>query len=108
MPPVLPAILLAIWATGTCTLALVYGFDKRWADSLDSFSLFRFGADLSDQVKDNPAFGTVDAEDCEELEKLPRIGWRLKTLLPSGPCYSSKRRRGSEEQALSIEVAKHI
>jgi hypothetical protein len=73
VPPAVPAIFLAIWAVGTCILALVYGFGKRWADTLDSFSLFRFGADLSDQVKDNPAFGKADAEDCEELEKLPGL-----------------------------------
>lgn len=73
VPPAVPAVFLVIWAIGPCVLTLVYAFDKRWADTLDSFSLFHFGADLSDQVRDNPAFGKADMEDCEEMEKLPGL-----------------------------------
>ncbi len=66
-------MLLALWALGSCFLALRYEFDRRWAETLDSFSLFQFGADLGDKVRDNLAFGMLDVEECEELKRLPGL-----------------------------------
>jgi hypothetical protein len=66
------AMLMVIWCLGSCYLTFRYGFSRRWAGTLDSFSLFLFGADLADKVKDNPAFGK-DAEECKELKTLPGL-----------------------------------
>jgi hypothetical protein len=49
--PIYPAVLLAIWALASMLLGLLYGFRRRWAPTLDGWSLFVFGVDLSQQVK---------------------------------------------------------
>ncbi|KAH7369687.1 hypothetical protein BKA65DRAFT_3394 [Rhexocercosporidium sp. MPI-PUGE-AT-0058] len=73
VPPVIPAILMGLWCLGSCYLSFKYGFKRRWSETLDSFSMFRFGADFGDKVKDNPAFGRAEAEECEELKALPGL-----------------------------------
>ena len=73
IPPALPGVLLALWALGTCLLSLLYGFNRRWAETLDSFSLFQFGGDASDKVKEMPAFSVKDFKDHEQLMKLPGL-----------------------------------
>jgi hypothetical protein len=73
VPPVLPGILLALWALGSCSLSFYYGFRRRWAETLDSYSLFQFGGDLSDQVKKEPHTGVKDFKDHDELRKLPGL-----------------------------------
>jgi hypothetical protein len=73
IPPIIPAVLLTIWALGSCYLSLRYGFSLRWAETLDSSSLFQFGGDLSDQVKAKPGVGVKDFKDRDELRKLPGL-----------------------------------
>jgi len=73
VPPAIPGVLLALWALGSCLLSLLYGFNRRWADTLGGYSLFRFGGDLSDKVKDNPGFGVQDFKECDELKRLPGL-----------------------------------
>jgi hypothetical protein len=51
MAPIYPAVLLAIWASGFMLLGILYGFRRRWAPTLDGWSLFVFGVDLLQQVK---------------------------------------------------------
>jgi hypothetical protein len=64
---------LALWALGSCSLSFYYGFKRRWAETLDSYSLFQFGGDLSDQVKKEPHTGVKDFKDHDELRKLPGL-----------------------------------
>ena len=73
IPTVTPGVLLALWVLGTCFLSLSYGFNRRWAETLDSYSLFQFGGDLSDQVKEKPFLSVKDFKDHHELRKLPEL-----------------------------------
>ncbi|KAL5042457.1 hypothetical protein BDW71DRAFT_190104 [Aspergillus fruticulosus] len=47
VPPHIPATLFSIWAIGCIILALRYGFQRRWAETLDGYSFLRFGVDIS-------------------------------------------------------------
>ena len=75
IPPHVPAILLVFWSLGTCALSVIYGFDRRWAETLDSFSLFQFGGDASDKIKELPVVAIKDFKDHEQLIKLPGLIW---------------------------------
>ncbi|KAG5287933.1 hypothetical protein I7I48_09955 [Histoplasma ohiense] len=67
-----PLYLLVPWALGSMTLALIYSHRPRWSETFDGYSLFRFGADFADQVKDRPEFlSTEDYETCGALRDLP-------------------------------------
>jgi hypothetical protein len=59
VPPIYSAVLLAIWATGSMVLGVLYGFRRRWAPTLNGWSLFVFGVDLSKQVKDLGGIGAT-------------------------------------------------
>ncbi len=39
-------VLLAVWATSCVVLGVVFGIRRRWSETLDGFSMFRFGADF--------------------------------------------------------------
>ncbi|KAI9373639.1 hypothetical protein BJX61DRAFT_533035 [Aspergillus egyptiacus] len=41
VPPHIAATLFSIWAIGCVILALRYGFQPRWAETLDAYSVFR-------------------------------------------------------------------
>lgn len=69
MPPLIPAIWLAVWAFVCALLGLGYGFRRRWSSSLDGYSLFRLGADFADEVRDVSSIGAF--EECEKLWELP-------------------------------------
>ncbi|KAK2746128.1 hypothetical protein FQN55_005757 [Onygenales sp. PD_40] len=58
--PIIPAIPLIIWALGSAILGAMYGFRRRWAETLDGYCLFRFGADFSKQISDNPDFSGIE------------------------------------------------
>lgn len=75
VPPAIPAILLFLWALISCILSVKYGFSRRWADTLDSFSMFQFGGDLSGyfKVKEMPAYSFKDFRDHEQLARLPGL-----------------------------------
>ncbi|KAK2802464.1 hypothetical protein FQN51_004527 [Onygenales sp. PD_10] len=60
LPPIIPAIPLIIWALGSAILGAMYGFRRRWAETLDGYCLFRFGADFSKQISDNPDFSGIE------------------------------------------------
>ncbi|KAE9368458.1 hypothetical protein N431DRAFT_560869 [Stipitochalara longipes BDJ] len=74
--PIYPAVLLCIWASGSLVLGLLYGLRRRWAPTLDGWSLFVFGLDLSEQVKSMPGLGlgaTLDYENAHILKRLPGL-----------------------------------
>ncbi|OTA97709.1 hypothetical protein M434DRAFT_7655 [Hypoxylon sp. CO27-5] len=74
IPQYVPAALLIVWAVGCVLLAIVYGFRRRWADSLDGYSFFRFGVELADKLKENPDY--LNAKDfyrSKTLESLPGL-----------------------------------
>jgi hypothetical protein len=73
LPAVVPAVLFVLWCIGCASLSIAYGFDLRWADTLDSYSLFRFGADMGAKVQEKQAFAVPDADECEELQRLPGL-----------------------------------
>jgi hypothetical protein len=66
VPPIYPAVLLSIWAAGSMVLGIGYGFRRRWAPTLDGWSLFVFGVDLSKRVKDLGGLGaTLEYENAQ-------------------------------------------
>lgn len=72
VPPIIPAVLLLVWALGSFVLTCIYGFRRRWATTLDGYSLFVFGADLAGEVKRKGGLGAMlDAEHSEVLRMLP-------------------------------------
>jgi hypothetical protein len=74
MPWLVPLVFFLIWAAGCAVLAVVYGFRRRWSEVLDGYSLFRFGADFADDVRDRIDFSSVDSfEDCKVLPRLPGL-----------------------------------
>ncbi|KAI9767516.1 MAG: hypothetical protein M1839_004476 [Geoglossum umbratile] len=74
IPPALPAVLLVLWSLGSLAFGCYYGFRRRWAATLDGYSMFRFGADLAEKVRDRPEYGMmVSFEECEPLRVLPGL-----------------------------------
>jgi hypothetical protein len=69
-----PGALLIVWAIGSVTLNVLYGFRRRWSATLDGYSMFRFGADLAERVRDRPEFGiNMGFEDCHVLRDIPGL-----------------------------------
>ncbi|PGH04731.1 hypothetical protein AJ79_07010 [Helicocarpus griseus UAMH5409] len=67
-----PLYLLVPWAVGSVVLSLIYSHRPRWSETFDGYSLFRFGADYADRVKDRHEFtSTEDYENCEALKTIP-------------------------------------
>lgn len=68
--PALVTVLLAIWTICSTTLGLIFGLRPRWSETLDGFSMFRFGSD-------NPRFSAKQALSaqgylkCKVLATLP-------------------------------------
>ncbi|KAI2632661.1 hypothetical protein GGS26DRAFT_582303 [Hypomontagnella submonticulosa] len=56
VPQWIPAICFAVWAVGSVVLGILYGFRRRWSDSLDGYSFLRFGVELADDLKGKPDF----------------------------------------------------
>ncbi|KAK2797548.1 hypothetical protein FQN50_009143 [Emmonsiellopsis sp. PD_5] len=74
MPPIVPMVLFAIWTLGSVVLGVKYGFSRRWAETLDGYSLFRFGADFSSEIQGQFDYAsTTDFEQCEGLRMLPGL-----------------------------------
>jgi hypothetical protein len=66
--------MMVVWAIGTIILAVMYGFRRRWSTTLDGYSMFRFGADLAEKVRDRPEFGVNMAyEECYVLKEIPGL-----------------------------------
>lgn len=99
VPPALPAILFFLWALISCILSVKYGFLRRWADTLDSFSMFQFGGDLSThfRVKEMPAYSFKDLRDHEQLARLPGLVGDLQPSFNPGHITLVHRNHGSSQ-----------
>ncbi|KAE8149861.1 hypothetical protein BDV25DRAFT_140379 [Aspergillus avenaceus] len=72
VPPAIPAVLFIIWAATCVVLGAVYGFRPRWSDTLDSYSLFRFGVNLAASIGDDAKLPEQsDMGSCLALDALP-------------------------------------
>lgn len=98
VPPALPGTLLIIWALISCILSFRYGFQRRWADTLDSFSLFQFGGDISDKVKvkEMPVYSFKDFRDHEQLNQLPGLVGDLRPGFSPGHVTLVERKTANE------------
>ncbi|RPA84933.1 hypothetical protein BJ508DRAFT_235786 [Ascobolus immersus RN42] len=67
--------MLAAWCLFSIVLGVLYGFRRRWSDTLDAFSMFRFGADFRDELENHADF--PDTRDFERsghtLEAIPGL-----------------------------------
>ncbi|EPS38109.1 hypothetical protein H072_8158 [Dactylellina haptotyla CBS 200.50] len=61
--------MLTIWALSIIVLAASYQFRRRWKETLDGYTIFRFGVDRPDDVLPEMLAGEVDK--AAVLERLP-------------------------------------
>lgn len=75
LPWEVPAVLLLIWCFGSMGLVSWYGFRKRWSDTLDAFSVFRFGGEFGKEMEEGKEFDdlTGSFEKCHALKKIPGL-----------------------------------
>ena len=71
VPPQPVLVLLAIWALCCNALGLIYGPRRRWSETLNGYSIFRFGADRP-QAKE-VLCSTRRFKECPGLEQLPGL-----------------------------------
>lgn len=71
VPPAIAAALLLLWAALCLGLAVCYGFRRRWAETLDSYSVIRFGADAGMNGVVDGSDNPREMEDCRWLKSLP-------------------------------------
>ncbi|ODH46278.1 hypothetical protein GX48_07620 [Paracoccidioides brasiliensis] len=70
----LPLYFLIPWTLVSVILTLMFSPTPRWSDTLDGFSLFRFGADYADEVKGHAEYySTEDYEKCGPLMDIPGL-----------------------------------
>lgn len=99
IPTVVPAMLLGIWAISSMIFSIMYRFRRRWAATLDGYSMFRFGADFGQMVEKNKRFGsTEDYETCGALRKIP--GLVGDTRPKFAPGLMSRWRRVSQQRRI--------
>ena len=98
VPPVLPGTLLIMWALISCYLSVRYGFLRRWADTLDSFSMFQFGGDLGDEVeiKEMPAYSFKDLRNLDQLRNLPGLVGDMRPWFSPGHITLVERKPANE------------
>ncbi|RPA71456.1 hypothetical protein BJ508DRAFT_419911 [Ascobolus immersus RN42] len=66
--------LFIIWCACSVALVSMYGFRRRWSETLDSYSMFRFGADFGDEIQKKRDFSdTKDYEQCPSLKEIPGL-----------------------------------
>jgi hypothetical protein len=70
-PPVAILSLLAVWATLSTLLGIVFSTRPRWAEILDGFSMFRFGSDNPDFATDGVC--ARDYDQCPTLFTIPGL-----------------------------------
>ncbi|EFR03588.1 hypothetical protein MGYG_06582 [Nannizzia gypsea CBS 118893] len=75
VPPLVSTLLLGIWATGCIVLGVMYGFRRRWSDTLDGYSLFRFGVGFGEELRNKNALSSTQG-----LEKSDRL-WSLPGMI---------------------------
>ena len=63
--------LLAVWAVCCSAVGIAYGLRPRWSETLDGYSMFRFGTDRPQAAE---LCGTIARfKDCAGLEQLPGL-----------------------------------
>ncbi|KAI9786965.1 MAG: hypothetical protein M1839_005196 [Geoglossum umbratile] len=72
LPPLLILSFLSIWTLGCGILGACYGFKKRWAETLDGYSLFCFGTDVQRQQK-SQVVCLVDYKRSKVLSTIPGL-----------------------------------
>ncbi|KAK2754366.1 hypothetical protein FQN54_007010 [Arachnomyces sp. PD_36] len=70
VPPTLVTVLLCIWAASCIAMGLVYGFRRRWAETVDGFSMLLLGANLAEEIRNQDV---TMHERSGRFEKLARI-----------------------------------
>jgi hypothetical protein len=76
MPAIIPLALFGIWALVSSALGIVYGFRRRWTETLDGHTMFRIGAELTDHHRRELLKTTnivVKKEDCVALDDIPGL-----------------------------------
>ena len=71
LPPVVVAALLILWAAICLSLALCYSFRRRWAETMDGFSVICFGADADRYGVYDPMDNPRKMERCSWIKRLP-------------------------------------
>lgn len=93
IPPLVPIAFFSIWAVGCIILGCLYGFRRRWSETLDGFSFLRFGADLGSSSSSSSTNAhrhqlrfrsTVPFEECDELWQVPGKVGDLRRTEPVG------------------------
>ncbi|KAK6518161.1 hypothetical protein TWF506_005321 [Arthrobotrys conoides] len=69
VPPEIILGMLMAWALAIVILSLTYQFRRRWTETLDGYTIFRFGVDRPDDVVPEMLAGEFD--NAAVLEKLP-------------------------------------
>ncbi|KLJ11309.1 hypothetical protein EMPG_09758 [Blastomyces silverae] len=75
IPSLIPLVLFCIWAVGCLVLGVTYGFRRRWAETLDGYSFFRFGADRVEDIRGRPDLVGCNAglDESEGLKEIPGL-----------------------------------
>ncbi|KAK6358150.1 hypothetical protein TWF730_007504 [Orbilia blumenaviensis] len=69
VPPEIILGLLMVWALSIIILSVAYQFRRRWTETLDGYTIFRFGVDRPDDVLPEMLAGEFD--NAAVLERLP-------------------------------------
>ncbi|KAK6341450.1 hypothetical protein TWF696_008524 [Orbilia brochopaga] len=69
VPPEYVLAMLSVWALSIMILSLAYQFRRRWTETLDGYTLFRFGVDRPEDVV--PAMLAAEFDSAATLERLP-------------------------------------
>ncbi|OJD22858.1 hypothetical protein ACJ73_05793 [Blastomyces percursus] len=66
--------LFVIWSLSSAILVVTYGFRRRWSETLDGCSLFRFGVGLAHEVQQGSELSSTGGIDkCTKLKELPGL-----------------------------------
>jgi len=75
MPAIVPVTLFCIWALISSSLGIVYGFRRRWTETMDGHTMFRLGAELS--VQERAALlktsNVIKKQDRVALDEIPAL-----------------------------------
>lgn len=94
VPPILPAVLLCIWAAGCVILGVVYGFKPRWADTLNGFTMLCLGADFAHEIRSGGFGIQKDFAEADGLGRIPGMVGDVSGNDPIGHLSLVDRRKG--------------
>jgi hypothetical protein len=75
MPAIVPFALFFIWALISSALGFMYGFRRRWTETLDGPTMFRMGVELPDYNRRAllTTSNIFKKEDCMVLDNIPAL-----------------------------------